>query len=308
MVRFMLFLFFVAHNAHASSAITYSFNGGRLGDNLTTYIKAKWLSYKYNLPLLYQPFPYSDQLKLHELETRYTYEKSKEYKTHVMRLSIASENAIKIDRNAHALYWVHLYFKLAGWSELDEIRDERFIALLKKLIAPRGSLPLMELPKDKISVAVHVRRGGTFEKPDFSKTTGMIYPPLRFPPDQFYIDQLKKLPAYFPGQHFYVHIFTDDPDPRSIAQKYEAAVDNAFFSFNFRAHNNGHDHNVLDDLFAMARFDCLIRPASGFSRIAQLIGKHTMVIAPTTCSFEGDTLIITEVKVVKRSNYGQTRS
>src|SRR3989344_3123013 len=46
------------------SYVTYAFSGGRFGDNLVAYIHAKWISYKYDLPLLYQPFSYSDGLVL----------------------------------------------------------------------------------------------------------------------------------------------------------------------------------------------------------------------------------------------------
>ncbi|NDD99187.1 hypothetical protein EB008_02690 [bacterium] len=44
--------------------------GGRFGDNLLSYLHAKWISYKYNMLLLYKPFPYSDELALSELETK----------------------------------------------------------------------------------------------------------------------------------------------------------------------------------------------------------------------------------------------
>ena len=48
----------------SESYITYEFFGGRFGDCLLSYLHAKWLSYKYQLPLLYKPFKYSSDLCL----------------------------------------------------------------------------------------------------------------------------------------------------------------------------------------------------------------------------------------------------
>ena len=44
------------------AAVSYQFNGGRFGDQLVTYVHARWVAYKFNLPLLYKRFDYSDQL------------------------------------------------------------------------------------------------------------------------------------------------------------------------------------------------------------------------------------------------------
>ena len=49
------------------AAVTYDFSGGRLGDNLISFSHVLWASYKYEVPLLYRSFKYSDMLRLHEL-------------------------------------------------------------------------------------------------------------------------------------------------------------------------------------------------------------------------------------------------
>src|SRR5439155_8599244 len=51
-----------------SNFISYILNSGRFGDHLLTYAKTKWFAYQYNIPLLYVPFKYSDQLGMHTLE------------------------------------------------------------------------------------------------------------------------------------------------------------------------------------------------------------------------------------------------
>ena len=63
-----LFLYTIAN----PSAITFELNGGRFGDCLSCYSKAKYFSHVHKLPLYYTRFTYSDQLTLHAYETEYT--------------------------------------------------------------------------------------------------------------------------------------------------------------------------------------------------------------------------------------------
>ncbi|MFA5306719.1 MAG: hypothetical protein WC365_04680, partial [Candidatus Babeliales bacterium] len=56
------------HLATGISAVTYGLSGGRFGDNLLCYVHAKWISYKYHIPLLYFPFEYSSHLVFDEAE------------------------------------------------------------------------------------------------------------------------------------------------------------------------------------------------------------------------------------------------
>ncbi|NDD58753.1 MAG: hypothetical protein EBZ47_05820 [Chlamydiae bacterium] len=78
-----LILFLQSHNSFVNSStknlthfnpnynyLTYH-GGGRFGDRLIAYMHAKWLSYKYNIPMLYIPFAYSDDLILDDIELQY---------------------------------------------------------------------------------------------------------------------------------------------------------------------------------------------------------------------------------------------
>ena len=62
-----IFVFLCIHTI-SRSGITYEFSGGRMGDNLITYLHAKWIAYKHGLTLLYRPFPNSDKFMLHQYE------------------------------------------------------------------------------------------------------------------------------------------------------------------------------------------------------------------------------------------------
>ena len=66
-----------------SSKVTYTFSGGRFGDNLLAYIHAKWIAYRYHIPLLYKPFDCSDQLVLHNLEELYNERKASQFRNQI---------------------------------------------------------------------------------------------------------------------------------------------------------------------------------------------------------------------------------
>src|SRR5688572_24493836 len=65
---FCVFSFQVSSSA--GPVISQGLDGSRVGDQLISYMHAKWISYKTGFPLFYKPFPYSDQLVLHYKEKR----------------------------------------------------------------------------------------------------------------------------------------------------------------------------------------------------------------------------------------------
>ena len=52
--------------AISANGITYSFSGGRFGDNLESYSNARWFSYKHSFEFYYRPFRYSEMLVMHQ--------------------------------------------------------------------------------------------------------------------------------------------------------------------------------------------------------------------------------------------------
>ena len=56
--------------------LTYDLPGGRFGDQLLSYMHAKWLSYTYDLTLLYKPFIYSEALMVDDEEKKFSDKKS----------------------------------------------------------------------------------------------------------------------------------------------------------------------------------------------------------------------------------------
>lgn len=268
------------------SAVTYTFSGGRFGDCLLSYCHAKWIAYKYNIPLLYKPFDYSDQLVLHALETPY----SKELEEQFERIITYSEAAGKIDPESGYLYVIP-FFPESIFNRADEIfpflffvdwKDPDFKKLLQQMICPINQLPIPMLLDERVKVAVHVRKGTGWDIPNYRITPEQLTAshPLRFAPDSFYIEQLKKIVQIFPEDKIYVYLFTDHDNPRELAYKYAQAVNCERMMIDYRTSENNEFINVLDDFFALTRFDCLIRPDSNFSFVASKLGAYKVQISP----------------------------
>ena len=270
------------------SAITWEPNGGRFGDNLLSYSKAKWLSYKSNIPLLYLPFKYSDQLMLYEKETMYTPEAAQLFST-IMHLPIGSKMQL-LPYNS-TLYISHWKTEITiDWY------DPTFIKELKQNIAPRYEIEKTIAPNDCISVAAHVRTGGGFIVDNEQERERC---PLRFAPDEFFIDQIARIAEMFPEQNLYVHIFTDHQNPLFLKQKFEKALNNPRITFGCRTQDNYHNANVLEDFFSMMDFNCLIRPGSHYSRFVQRLGNNKLVIYPESIRKTADGKSIIDVINIK---------
>jgi hypothetical protein len=255
---------------NSSSAITWKPNNGRFGDKLVSYAKAKWLSYKFNIPLLYVPFNYSDQLMLHEQENIYAPESDQLF-SHIIHLP--NEFNGELIPNNNTLYIC--YWKIKVDIDWD---DNVFMDQLRNNIRPRYTIKKVAIPDGCISVAVHVRNGGGFY---FDYDEKRENNPRRFAPEEFFIEQIIRVANMFPNQKLYVHIFTDHQDPVMLKKKFKKALNNPRITFGCREQNNHHNSNVLQDFFSMMDFDCLIRPASNFSKWAEYVGNNKLVITPS---------------------------
>jgi len=274
-IMFVLLIFILLQNTcnaqeeydginEANSAITYELNGGRFGDNLLSYSRAKWLSYIYDIPLQLYPFPYADQLRLYDEEQMLCI---KDFK-HVVRLSRVGE----IQRDSNTLYINHWRTKIKiDWN------DVVFIKQLREKIAPRHDMQKVSIPEGYVSVAVHVRNGGGFSVDNPREKERC---PLRFVPEQFFIDQIERIAQIYEGQQLYVYIFTDYKKPYKIAQRFSRALNNENIIFDYNKAENGYNLGVLEDFFSMMQFNCLVRPGSHFSRFVERLGDAQLVIYP----------------------------
>ena len=87
--------------AAPKKAVTFGW-GGRLGDNILDYTHAKWISYKWGIPLLFQPFQYSDHFAFHDHEAMLTPELSASYSIVILESFSQLDEAVETD----TLYFV----------------------------------------------------------------------------------------------------------------------------------------------------------------------------------------------------------
>lgn len=290
------------HASMNASAITYELSG-RFGDNLLTFCRAQWLAHKYGIPLKYEAFKFSDCLMMHERVSAYD-------ASRYQRIGLRGRE-VPLDKNRPALYVACYYMDLDQWdgwenNGLPQIHDVSYIAELKELIKPRVPVELIPLPDGMVSIAVHVRKGSGDDHGLISDNPQGVWSkyhymdcdfPYKFPPDEFYINEIRYLAGLLKDQPLYVHIFTDHKQPEIIVEKYAVALNNPRITFGYRQAVNADETTLLDDMFSMARFEYLIRPDSSFSKVAQLIGDHVMAIYPKSHVWDGNRLIITETAI-----------
>lgn len=291
-------------------AVTYDMSGGRLGDNLITYLHAKWISYKYNIPLLFKPFSYSDQLMLSCIDQQLT--GNFFFNNQVLLINGKPKGGGEIDRNARSTLYTVPYF---GESEIEleffpflksynfsvDWHDLAFRAEIIQAIQPISQDLIRPLPyTDRITVAVHVRTGVGFDTSNSNK-----HLPFKFPPHSFYIQQIRRIAEFFKGQPLYLYLFTDDPNPSNIVRLYESILQNPDLKFIYRENGNHHKNNVLEDMFSLAQCDCLIRGESNFSLVPSKINDYMFMITPAHHRWDNHELIIDQVNIFfgpKRSN------
>lgn len=133
----------------------------------------------------------------------------------------------------------------------------------------------------------------TIDSPDIYWTT-------KFPPEQYYIDQINKIAAEKAGP-IVVRVFTDDKDPLSLIDRLQASIDNE--SIRLEYHDNrskGYHIMMLEDLYLISHCDAFIRSTSRFAIIAELLGNFETVIFPINGTWlNGKQLIMSDVVVRK---------
>lgn len=302
-VKFLLLLVSINTIAASGPGVTYTFSGGRFGDNLLAYIHAKWISYKFGMPLIYKPFWCSNKLALHNKELLYDRE------IHNYRAILAINKDLKFFKNLNILYDVPYftesefeitYLNYPKYFDIDW-KDKNFIALLKKHICPIIPFTKINIPMNHISIAVHVRKGSGTDINEMNELLTRM--PLKFPPDSYYIQAIKKITEVLPNISIYICIFTDYIKPQEMAELYKKEVNNPNIIFDYRTKNNYDEADIIDDFFGLTQLDCLIRPDSNFSLIAEKITDYRIVISPSKAIMQnGKATIESTIKYSQQSN------
>jgi len=297
--------------AQTNQAVTYILGGGRFGDKIIYYVTAKWISFKFNIPLLLKPFRYSSMLRLGREEKKYSKKIVKQFERII---SIGSEKGVIEHKQENVIFESKgVHFHIDGCFGVERtieyiLRDQYFVAELKNMLQPVVSLPTITLPQDKITVAVHIRKGGGFDQALSSiqyyrrnMVSRKFYAdnkfPLKFPPEQYYVNQIKKMSKLFDDAPLFIYVFTDDRSPSRLVDRIKKAANKHNITFSCRNRGNAHDAHVIEDFYNMARFDCLIRSSSNFALAAQLLGNHEVIIRPKHWQWVGKKLVIDEVSI-----------
>jgi hypothetical protein len=333
---FLTFLFIfqtMFFGAPAPSLITYECPTGRLGDQIIAYVKAKWLSHKYKITFLYQPFPGSEKLKLH-FEERLSVEKN--LPSNAERVLVTSSTPLNRTMARPTAYIVKLSTQKDELGDGDtpflcKVHDPTFKKIISKMLAPAIAVKKISLPKNRISVAVHVRKGSGPDNPVSSRQlyNSRAYStkpiriidktdlnnlcvderwPNKFPPDQFYIDQIRLFSQLVDNAPLYVYLFTDYKDPAAVARTYAREINNPNIIFDYHSPVQIKEMGVMDDYYNMAQFDCLIRPGSNFSRAIQLFGDHPVVISARNSQWRGDAVVVENVEISTYNSNSQSYS
>lgn len=245
--------------------VTYALSGGRLGDNLLAYLHARWIAYRDGVPLVRTAFARDGEFAL-------------------SRESFSIQEAETIP-----------YFPEPSMKNVDQLflvdwEDPGFRKIIADCLAPTRQHNLLKLPQDRITICLHVRRGGTFDSTSLHREL-----PLKFPPDSFYIEQLKTIARLYKGKPLYVFLMTDDLDPHSILERYRKAVPDRNIVWDTR---DAPPENDLDDFYSIPLFDCLILPDSNFSIVASKLKDYAVRINPTHYEKKKNCIRITGVEAV----------
>lgn len=298
----LFFLFLYSFPISAKSGVTYTFSGGRLGDCLLSYCHALWAAHVFDLDLIYKPFKYSDQLMLHTTDILYSEEIVKHYKQ-VLHINYALQYGVQPD----TLYVVpffcesHIEKNDPMFPFLFQVdwKDLGYKQALKKRICPRFGLRQLILPTDGITIALHVRKGTGWDIPRFAPNFEKLMEihPLRWLPDSYYIEQIKKIAETYSTEKLYIYLFTDHDKPLEIIENYRKIINNQRIIWKCREQDNRHDLNVLEDFFALTQFDCFIRNDSNFAVMASKLGNYKLMIGPWNSRKIGDTYVVDEIIV-----------
>jgi len=266
---------------------TRKWHWGRLGDQLVLYAKAKALSWQYNIPYrqyqnhkLTAPFIFNQRERWLPSRKEFTQTIHVEHPRQI-------EHAIKQGNKNKVLYLVSYFTRCNPFLFPEEFRDH-----LRTLIRPHKPITPLRVPVDTTIIAVHVRRGDSFQ---YKEAHG-----YKWHPDEEYIDAIQTLLQKLVDKKVYIHLFTDAPKPYTLVKKFtQLLVEKGINANNIapetgkkdlaeinkptigcaRAGKNQHLEVIVRDFFQMAACDYLIRPyGSNFSIMAQFIGRHKEVI------------------------------
>lgn len=320
-------------NTQSKAIITNSGNL-QLGDNITCFSLAKILSLKHGLPFYYQDFTHAALFVFDGRERRMTHDFDKWPRVRVM-----TEADIKHNKHRKVVLYTDIRSQILHVSEahVSELKKDLALKEIPSAQLHRDSITVgvhirkgngggqyydgeqssaQEFDFDRSQVRYRAdyenyafdwhsyeRRNGRLIKDHEKRTTVDRIGDwqTKFPPNQFYIDQIIKLSNDVADARMVVYLCTDDKDPDQLVQTFISRVNKSNVTFIYENDRQLPFKDRMNrDLYKLSQCDVLIRGQSYFSRTAELMGSHALVMYPLNFHWEGNKLIMHEI-VVKGS-------
>lgn len=326
-----------AFNGLKSKAVIRSGGSLQLGDNIAGESTAKILSIKYGIPYYCLNFFGVDLLMLDIHEQKWSKNFSERPVVHVVTdddvIKNKDKDVILMTDIRTRIDYVSPE-ELAVLKKNICLKEEPLVEKLPSDVITVGvhirkgngggqyydgeqtSLQLFDFDRSKVHYRVdyenfpfdwssYQRKDGKFVKDSEAQRKGATTAvdkvgdwQTKFPPDQFYIDQIKKLSHAVGGKPLFVIICTDDKNPEELVQKIQHMVAGKNVVLSYK---NDRDlpfkERMKRDLYLLSHCDVLIRSQSYFSRVAELMGNHKLVMYPLNFRWEGNKLIMHDVVI-----------
>jgi hypothetical protein len=146
---------------------------------------------------------------------------------------------------------------------------------LKQALSPRIPIPDFT-QQDRLNVAVHVRTLSGNDTPE----TVLGFFPLKFPPLDYQKNQIKRVYEWNLKQAMHVFIFSDSKQPQELLEDFRQTFNGYDIIFNIQMVDRPDLNTVIQDFFAMQKFNVLIATQSNFSLMAARMSSFDMLIVP----------------------------
>lgn len=235
----------------------------RLGDNLSTYARAKWLSEKYDLPLIVKGYPAFNNLQLMK-NAKYSIPSQER----AARLGVPFTIQAFEQNSDKEVIWEKPFMSDALIEE-GFLDDEDFRARLEADLQPAVEMDLPELKDDRLNIALHLRTGGGFDM----ENAHLIWPD-KIPPTTCYQQMIQYVLEEYKNEPLHIEIFTDSLNPAELTTFYTAFATKHHHNVTVHsaASSGSQEAHAAKDLISMMRYPVIIKPASGLSGMAVKLG------------------------------------
>lgn len=119
---------------------------------------------------------------------------------------------------------------------------------------------------------------------------------LKFPPEQYYIDQINKVLKKVKEQKVNIRLITDDKNPYELINRLHSHI--KYHNASFKYYDNRNKNiplRVIEDLYLLSKGDVLIRSKSGFAVVGEIMGNFKTIFHPIGYIWQANKLIMTPI-------------